>query len=116
VLDHGDQPDGPIRVMGTDTLDSRAFILTGGEYVVDYQVSAAENGDCEFLAYLIPTAEPELYASVGEVSVDAEIGSGAADQARYYAVDPGEYYWSARVLAISSGFAPCEWTLALTGE
>jgi hypothetical protein len=115
VIDYAEPNPGPIVRSGTGTLDTEAFALTGGDYLVTSVMKAA-SGDCSLSGYLIPVEEHTLFSSVGDVSAEAKKRKRVTDETRLYAVEPGQFYWSVSASAFAVGDSSCKWTLTLAAQ
>lgn len=115
VVDYSEPNPGPIVRSGTNTFDTEALALTGGDYLVTSKVKAGA-GECRLDAYLIPVSEYSMFASVGDISVSVPERKTQSDESRFYSIEPGQYYWSVRALAFAIDKSACKWTLTLTEQ
>jgi hypothetical protein len=115
VVDYAEPKPGPIVRSGTNTLDTEAFALTGGDYLVSSTLKSGA-GECTLSAYLIPVEEYNLFASVGDVSATSPKRRQTKDETRLYAVEPGQYYWSVTASAFAIGNTACRWSLELASQ
>ncbi len=115
MVDYAEPKPGPIVRSGANTLDTEAFALTGGDYLVT-SVLKSGGEPCSLSGYLIPVEEYNLFASVGDVSADSPKRKQTESETRFYEIDPGQYYWSVR--ASNSGIqgTSCKWTLTLENQ
>jgi hypothetical protein len=115
VVDYSEPEPGPVVRSGVDTLDTEAFALTGGDYLVS-SVLKAGAGDCDLNGYLIPVEEYSLFGSVGNVTAASPKRKQTKDETRLYSIEPGQYYWSVSTSSFALGNAACKWTLTLTTQ
>lgn len=115
TIDYSEPEPGPIVRSGTDTFDTEAFALTGGDYLVTTKVKAGA-GECRLSAYLIPVAEYNMFASVGDISLEVPERKTQSGESRLYSVDPGQYYWSVSTLSFAIDKSACKWTITLAQQ
>jgi len=115
VVDYAEPVPGPIVRSGTDTFDSEAFALTGGDYLVTTEAKAGA-GQCQINAYLIPVEEYNAFSNVGDVSLDIPERKSGSDESRLYSIEPGQYYWSVSTLSFAIDKSACKWKLTLTEQ
>jgi hypothetical protein len=115
TIDYSEPAPGPIVRSGTDTFDTEAFALTGGDYLVTTKVKAG-SGECRLSGYLIPVAEYNMFASVGDISLEVPERKTQSGESRLYSVEPGQYYWSISTLALAIDKSACKWTITLTEQ
>lgn len=115
VVDYSEPDPGPIVRSGTNTFDTEAFALIGGDYLVTSKVKAGA-GECRLDAYLIPVSDYNMFANVGDISVSVPERKTQSDESRFYSIEPGQYYWSVQVLAFAIDKSACKWTLTLTEQ
>jgi hypothetical protein len=112
VIDYAEPDSSRVVRKGTNTTDTEAFSLTGGDYVATTSLRA-RGADCDFTAYLIPVEEYNLFASVGDASLDAPEGRTEEGETRFYAVEPGHYYWSVTTIGFGVDLVSCQWSISL---